>query len=85
MGCYVILVNGVDTPEDELVPALKLAVRKEVGPFATPDFIIITKALPTTRSGKIMRRLLRKILARSMFYHQQTYCMPWLCQFTCRD
>lgn len=85
MGCYVILVNGVDTPEGELVPALKQAVRKEVGPFATPDFIIITTALPTTRSGKIMRRLLRKILARSSLFRPQTCsvacprCVPGWC------
>ena len=65
MGCYCILVNGVDTPEAELITSLKQCVRKEVGPFATPDFIIITDALPTTRSGKIMRRLLRKILVRA--------------------
>jgi len=36
-------------------------VRKEIGPFAKPDFIQFTPALPKTRSGKIMRRILRKI------------------------
>jgi len=40
---------------------LKASVRKEVGPFAMPDHIIFTSALPKTRSGKIMRRILRKI------------------------
>ena len=62
MGCYCILVNDVKTPENELITLLKQVVRKEVGPFATPDYIIITPALPKTRSGKIMRRILRKIL-----------------------
>jgi hypothetical protein len=39
-------------------------VRKVIGPFATPDHIILTSALPKTRSGKIMRRVLRKIIAQ---------------------
>ena len=38
-------------------------VRKSIGPLATPKYIILTPDLPKTRSGKIMRRLLRKILA----------------------
>jgi acetyl-CoA synthetase len=42
---------------------LKMTVRKVVGPFATPDIIILTPGLPKTRSGKIMRRILRKIAA----------------------
>lgn len=42
---------------------LKLQVRKEIGPFAAPKKIIIVPDLPKTRSGKIMRRVLRKILA----------------------
>nr|AOE43277.1 acetyl-CoA synthetase/acetyl-CoA ligase [Rostrostelium ellipticum] len=46
---------------DEIVSALKIEVRKIIGPFATPDVIIITPSLPKTRSGKIMRRILRKI------------------------
>eukprot|EP01133_Synstelium_polycarpum_P013289 gene13289-15621_t len=46
---------------DEVVSALKIEVRKIIGPFATPDVIIITPSLPKTRSGKIMRRILRKI------------------------
>jgi acetyl-CoA synthetase len=64
MGCYCVLKNSsVETSEAALVAALKGQVRKEVGPFATPDYIILTKELPTTRSGKIMRRILRKILS----------------------
>ena len=45
-------------------PSLMLSssqVRKEIGPFATPDAVVISPGLPKTRSGKIMRRLLRKI------------------------
>ncbi|GAM24359.1 hypothetical protein SAMD00019534_075340 [Acytostelium subglobosum LB1] len=46
---------------DDIRSALKIEVRKIIGPFATPDVIIITPSLPKTRSGKIMRRILRKI------------------------
>jgi hypothetical protein len=38
-------------------------VRKSIGAYATPDFVILTPGLPKTRSGKIMRRILRKIIA----------------------
>merc|ERR1712107_598315 len=58
--CYVILKQGVEG-DDGLKTELKQCVRKEVGPFAQPDHIIFTSALPKTRSGKIMRRILRKI------------------------
>jgi acetyl-CoA synthetase len=61
--CYVTLKEGV--PEsDEIVTELRHQVRKHIGPFATPDYIILTAALPKTRSGKIMRRVLRKIIAQ---------------------
>lgn len=61
--CYVTLKEGVaETPE--VVADLKHQVRKVIGPFATPDYIILTAALPKTRSGKIMRRVLRKIIAQ---------------------
>jgi acetyl-CoA synthetase len=46
-----------------LVRDLKLWVRKQIGPIATPDFIQFAPGLPKTRSGKIMRRILRKIAA----------------------
>jgi len=49
--------------EEELVGALKEQVRKEIGALATPDRIQIVSGLPKTRSGKIMRRILRKIAA----------------------
>jgi len=58
--CYVSLKVGVD-PSEDLVSVLKKTIREKIGPIATPDFIHITAGLPKTRSGKIMRRILRKI------------------------
>ena len=58
--CYVSLNVGVLSSE-ELVKDLKNTIRERIGPIATPDFIHITSGLPKTRSGKIMRRILRKI------------------------
>ncbi len=58
--CYVSLKVGVNSSE-ELVQDLKKTIRERIGPIATPDFIHITNGLPKTRSGKIMRRILRKI------------------------
>ena len=58
--CYVTL-NADAEASDELVTELRQHVRKEIGPVATPDHIHLTPALPKTRSGKIMRRILRKI------------------------
>ncbi len=58
--CYVSLKVGVDS-SDDLVVDLKKTIREKIGPIATPDFIHITAGLPKTRSGKIMRRILRKI------------------------
>lgn len=60
---YCIMRDGF-SDSLELENELKLEVRKAIGPFATPDVIIITPGLPKTRSGKIMRRILRKIAAR---------------------
>lgn len=57
---YVTLNVGV-APTDELLSDLKKHVRKEIGPIAVPDVINFSPALPKTRSGKIMRRILRKI------------------------
>jgi acetyl-CoA synthetase len=57
---YVTLNAGVE-PTDDVATALKQQVRTEIGPIATPDHIHLTPALPKTRSGKIMRRILRKI------------------------
>jgi len=57
---YVTLRLG-QVPSDELAQELRQCVRKEIGPIATPDFIQWAPGLPKTRSGKIMRRILRKI------------------------
>ncbi|SFE63691.1 AMP-binding enzyme, partial [Roseivivax sediminis] len=58
--CYVTLMNGVE-PSDELKAELQAWVRQEIGPIAKPDLIQWAPGLPKTRSGKIMRRILRKI------------------------
>ncbi len=58
--CYVTL-NAGEEHSDELVAELRAHVRTEIGPIATPDHLHLTPALPKTRSGKIMRRILRKI------------------------
>jgi len=57
---YVTLIAGVE-PSEALRTELRDWVRKEIGPIATPDFIQWAPGLPKTRSGKIMRRILRKI------------------------
>lgn len=59
---YVTLTDGFD-PSDELKKELIKWVRKEIGPIASPDLIQFSPGLPKTRSGKIMRRILRKIAA----------------------
>jgi acetyl-CoA synthetase len=58
--CYVTLNVGVEYT-DELRIELRAWVRKQIGPIASPDFIQWAPGLPKTRSGKIMRRILRKI------------------------
>jgi len=58
--CFVTLKSDV-TQSPEILNELKQWVRKEIGPIATPDKIQFAPALPKTRSGKIMRRILRKI------------------------
>ena len=57
---YVTLMSGVESSED-LRKELVAWVRKEIGPFASPDLVQFAPMLPKTRSGKIMRRILRKI------------------------
>ena len=59
---YVTLTGGVD-PSDALKKELTQWVRKDIGPIASPDIIQWAPGLPKTRSGKIMRRILRKIAA----------------------
>ncbi|GAB6166633.1 acetate--CoA ligase [Thermostilla marina] len=62
VAVFVTLADGY-SPSDELRQELRQHVRKEIGPLAQPDDIRFTTALPKTRSGKIMRRLLRDIAA----------------------
>lgn len=57
---YVTLMTG-ESASDTVETGIKQAVRQQIGPIATPDKIQFTPALPKTRSGKIMRRILRKI------------------------
>ena len=58
--CYVTLMNG-EEPTEELRKELRIWVRTEIGPIASPDVIQWAPGLPKTSSGKIMRRILRKI------------------------
>ena len=58
--CYVTLMTGQEEGDD-LVKELRTWVRTEIGPIASPDLIQFAPGLPKTRSGKIMRRILRKI------------------------
>jgi acetyl-CoA synthetase len=61
-GIYAyVTLNAGEEPSDELRKALVAWVRTEIGPIATPDAIQFAPGLPKTRSGKIMRRILRKI------------------------
>jgi acetyl-CoA synthetase len=57
---YVTLMKGVE-PSETLRKELVAWVRKDIGPIASPDLIQFAPGLPKTRSGKIMRRILRKI------------------------
>jgi acetyl-CoA synthetase len=61
---YVLLNSGFENNDkEELVGALKQQVRHAIGAFAAPDVIHVASGLPKTRSGKIMRRILRKVAA----------------------
>ena len=62
---YVTLNRGIE-PSEELRKALISLVRKEIGPIASPDIIQWAPGLPKTRSGKIMRRILRKVAANEL-------------------
>lgn len=61
--CYVVLKDDANgrCSEESMVADLRALVRKMIGPVATPDIIVIASGLPKTRSGKIMRRILRKL------------------------
>ncbi|PZU51464.1 MAG: acetyl-coenzyme A synthetase, partial [Sphingobium sp.] len=61
-GIYAyVTLNANEEPSDDLRKDLVKWVRTEIGPIATPDAIQFAPGLPKTRSGKIMRRILRKI------------------------
>jgi acetyl-CoA synthetase len=61
-GIYAyVTLNASEEPSDDLRKLLVAWVRNEIGPIATPDVIQFAPGLPKTRSGKIMRRILRKI------------------------
>lgn len=62
VNAFVSIKDGIDVT-DALKKELILQVRKSIGPFAAPKAIFTVPDLPKTRSGKIMRRILRKILA----------------------
>lgn len=62
MNAFVSLKAGNETNE-QIRKDLVLQVRKSIGPFAAPKVVFIVDDLPKTRSGKIMRRILRKTLA----------------------
>ncbi len=63
--CYVTLMAG-ESGDEALSGELKAWVRTEIGPIATPDLIQFTPGLPKTRSGKIMRRILRKVASNEL-------------------
>ena len=58
-----VRLNAEEKPTENLRGDLRKWVRKEIGPIATPEFIQFAEGLPKTRSGKIMRRILRKIVS----------------------
>ncbi len=63
--CYVTLIDGAE-PSDELKKELVKLCNQEIGPIAKPDLIQWAPGLPKTRSGKIMRRILRKVAANEV-------------------
>ena len=62
VNAFVALKDGNET-NDQIRKDLVLQVRKSIGPFAAPKTVFVVDDLPKTRSGKIMRRILRKILS----------------------
>jgi acetyl-CoA synthetase len=62
VNAFVSLKDGGET-HDQLRKDLMMQVRKSIGPFAAPKAVCIVDDLPKTRSGKIMRRILRKVLS----------------------
>lgn len=62
VNAFVALKDGTES-NDQVKKDLVMQVRKSIGPFAAPKAIFVVPDLPKTRSGKIMRRIMRKILA----------------------
>lgn len=62
VNAFVALKEGNETSE-QVTKDLVMQVRKSIGPFAAPKAVFVVDDLPKTRSGKIMRRILRKILS----------------------
>ena len=62
VNAFVAIKDGRQV-DDQLRKELTMQVRKSIGPFAAPKAVYVVPDLPKTRSGKIMRRILRKILA----------------------
>lgn len=62
VNAFVSLKNGIET-HDQLHKDLMMQVRKSIGPFAAPKAVYVVDDLPKTRSGKIMRRIMRKVLS----------------------
>lgn len=58
-----VMLDTKNEESIELIKDLRNQVRSEIGPFASPDLIVVAPSLPMTRSGKIMRRILRKIVS----------------------
>ncbi|MGH0128422.1 UNVERIFIED_CONTAM: hypothetical protein FKN15_058316 [Acipenser sinensis] len=58
---FVVLKDNISLTESEVVDELKAIVASKIAKYAVPDHVLIVKRLPKTRSGKIMRRVLRKI------------------------
>ncbi len=66
-GIYAYVICQSDLPDDDIRKKINVAVNEAIGPIARPDKIQIVKGLPKTRSGKIMRRILRKIAEGEFF------------------
>jgi acetyl-CoA synthetase len=60
-----VILNAEWEESQELIGELKNEVRHHIGPFASPDMVMVVPGLPKTRSGKIMRRILRSIAAKN--------------------
>ena len=58
---FAVLKENISASEDQIADEVRKSVRKHVAGYAVPEFLIFARGLPKTRSGKIMRRLLRQI------------------------